>query len=82
MIDFKFTLTGKSSRIHNARVEVLSYTPESRGSIKGHPDTWYPPESADVDYNLYLLSGNKQREITSDIYTDDILQAMQDLTIN
>jgi len=39
-------------------VEVHSYDPGTPGCTSGPPDAWYPPESPDIEFEVFTLTGS------------------------
>ena len=40
-----------------AKVKITHYVPGLPGKYSGHPDTWYPPEGEEIEYELYDRKG-------------------------
>ena len=40
-----------------AQAEITHYEPGLPGKRTGHPDTWYPPEGEEIEYQLFDRKG-------------------------
>jgi hypothetical protein len=49
-------------------INVLWFQPATKGKDSGHPDTWYPAEPADFEWEILDEFGGEQ------IYIDDLTQ--------
>ena len=38
-------------------IKVRSYYPGDLGCTSGPPDAWYPPESPDIEFEVFTLTG-------------------------
>ena len=64
-----------------AQVEITSYLPDHPGKQTGHPDTWYPPEGEELEYELYDRKGYRAEWLERKIAgTDEEIELIRYLT--
>lgn len=59
------------------QAKITRYVPGLPGKWTGHPDTWYPPEGEEIEYELYNTEGQRvewlEEKINGTKYEDKLI---------